>query len=114
MSFSFYIARRYLFSRKSHSAINVISIVSVLGVAVATMALVCTLSVFNGFHSLVASLFTSLDPELKIVPTEGKTFSEDDASLAKVRKLPCVDAVSATLVGHCLGHVQRQASHDNP
>lgn len=102
MSFSFYIARRYLFSRKSHSAINIISIVSVLGVAVATMALVCTLSVFNGFHSLVASLFTSLDPQLKIVPTEGKTFSEDDASLAKVRKLPCVDAVSATLEDHAL------------
>lgn len=102
MSFSFYIARRYLFSRKSHSAINIISIVSVLGVAVATMALVCTLSVFNGFHSLVASLFTSLDPQLKIVPAEGKTFSENDASLAKVRKLPCVDAVSATLEDHAL------------
>ena len=80
MSFPFYIARRYLFAKKSHHAINVISLISVLGVAVATMALVCTLSVFNGFHSLVASLFTALDPELKVMPVEGKTFSDSEAS----------------------------------
>lgn len=79
MSFPFYIARRYLFARKSHHAINVISFISVLGVAVATMALVCTLSVFNGFHSLVASLFTAFDPQLKIVPATGKTFIMEQA-----------------------------------
>ncbi len=97
MPFPFYIARRYLFAKKSHHAINVISAVSVLGVAVATMALVCTLSVFNGFHSLVASLFTALDPELKVVPAEGKTFDEAEAGLDRIKKLPCVGAVSATL-----------------
>ena len=102
MSFPFYIARRYLFAKKSHHAINVISLISVLGVAVATMALVCTLSVFNGFHSLVASLFTALDPELKVMPVEGKTFSDSEASLAHVRKLPCVKAASATLEDRAL------------
>lgn len=102
MSFPFYIARRYLFAKKSHHAINVISLISVLGVAVATMALVCTLSVFNGFHSLVASLFTALDPELKVMPVEGKTFSDGEVSLAHVRKLPCVKAASATLEDRAL------------
>lgn len=60
MNFPFFIARRYLFSKKSTHVINVISSISVIGVAVATMALVIVLSVFNGFHDLVASLFTSL------------------------------------------------------
>ena len=67
MNFPFFIARRYLFSKKSTHAINVISGISVIGVAVATMALVVTLSVFNGFHDLVASFFTSFDPQLKVV-----------------------------------------------
>ena len=73
MNFPFFIARRYLFSKKSTNAINVISAISVVGVAVATMALVVTLSVFNGFHDLVASFFTSFDPQLKVVPMKGKT-----------------------------------------
>jgi hypothetical protein len=73
MNFPFYIARRYLFSKKSTHAINIISGISVGGVAVATMALVVTLSVFNGFRDLVATLFTSFDPQLMVVPAEGKT-----------------------------------------
>ena len=73
MNFPFFIARRYLFSKKSTHAINVISAISVIGVAVATMALVVTLSVFNGFHDLVATFFTSFDPQLKVTPAEGKT-----------------------------------------
>lgn len=77
MNFPFYIARRYLFSKKSTHAINVISGVSVVGVAVATMALVVTLSVFNGFHDLVASLFTAFDPQLKVTPAVGKTAPAD-------------------------------------
>lgn len=102
MSFPFYIARRYLFARKSHHAINVISFISVLGVAVATMALVCTLSVFNGFHSLVASLFTAFDPQLKIVPATGKTFIMGQANIDNVKTLDCVQAVSYTLEDHAL------------
>ena len=60
MNFPFYIARRYLFSKKSHHTINIISGISVCGVALATMALICTMSVFNGFQDMVASLFTAL------------------------------------------------------
>ena len=94
MNFPFYIARRYLLSKKSTNAINVISGVAVTGVAVATMALVVTLSVFNGFHDLVASLFTALDPQLQIVPTEGKTAPADAPALASVRALPQVDVAT--------------------
>lgn len=69
-NFSFYVARRYMFSKKSVGAINVISFISVTGVAVATMALVIVLSVFNGFHDLVASLFTNFDPQIEVVPAK--------------------------------------------
>ena len=91
MNFPFFIARRYLFSKKSTHAINVISGISVIGVAVATMALVVTLSVFNGFHDMVASFFTSFDPQLKIVPVKGKTVPADDPFLTQVKQLPQVD-----------------------
>lgn len=72
MNLPFYIARRYLFSKKKHNAINIISAISVCGVALATMAMVCTLSVFNGFQDTVADLFTVFDPELKVTIAEGK------------------------------------------
>ena len=88
MNFPFYIARRYLFSKKSTHAINIISGISVAGVAVATMALVVTLSVFNGFHDLVASFFTNFDPQIELVPTQGKTAPADDPVLDQVRKMP--------------------------
>ncbi len=74
MGFPFYIARRYLFSKKSHNAINLISAISVCGVALTTLALVCTLSVFNGFQDLVSTFFTAFDPELKITSVNGKVF----------------------------------------
>lgn len=94
MNFPFFIARRYLFSKKSTHAINIISGISVVGVAVATMALVVTLSVFNGFHDLVASLLTAFDPQLKVVPAEGKTAPADDPLLAEIRRLPQVDVAT--------------------
>ena len=97
MNFPFYIARRYLFSKKSTHAINVISGISVVGVAVATMALVVTLSVFNGFHDLVASLFTSFDPQLKVVPVMGKTVPADDPILTKIRQLPQIEVATETV-----------------
>ncbi|MFA6819824.1 MAG: FtsX-like permease family protein [Bacteroidaceae bacterium] len=86
MNFPFYIARRYLFTKKSHHAINIISLISILGVMIATTALVCTLSVFNGFQDLVASCFTNFDPQLKIVPSKGKTFNVADPAIKKIRK----------------------------
>lgn len=97
MNFPFYIARRYLFSKKSTHIINIISGISVVGVAVATMALVVTLSVFNGFHDLVASLLTSFDPQIEIVPTKGKTAPADDPILTKIRNLPQVDVATESV-----------------
>ena len=94
MNFPFYIARRYLFSKKSTHAINVISGISIVGVAVATMALVVTLSVFNGFHDLVASFFTSFDPQLKVTPVQGKTVAADDPILTEIRNLPQVEVAT--------------------
>ena len=94
MNFPFFIARRYLFSKKSTNAINVISAISVVGVAVATMALVVTLSVFNGFHDLVASFFTSFDPQLKVVPMKGKTVAADDPVLTQIRQLPQIEVAT--------------------
>lgn len=94
MNFPFYIARRYLFSKKSTHAINIISGISGVGVAVATMALVVTLSVFNGFHDLVATFFTSFDPQLEVVPVVGKTAPADDPALAKIKTLPEVEVTS--------------------
>ena len=102
MNFPFFIARRYLFSKKSTHVINVISSISVIGVAVATMALVIVLSVFNGFHDLVASLFTSFDPQLKVVPVEGKTAPSDDPILTQIRLLPEVDVATETVEDQAL------------
>jgi len=102
MKVSLYIARRYLFSKKSTHAINVISGISVVGVAVATMALVVTLSVFNGFHDLVASFLTSFDPQLKVTPVKGKTMAADDPVLTKIRELPQVDVATECMEDQAL------------
>lgn len=97
MRFPFYIARRYLFSKKSHNAINVISGVSVCGVALATLALVCTLSVFNGFQDLVQTMFTAFDPELKITSASGKVFDSKDERIQSLRQIPEVEVFSESL-----------------
>lgn len=97
MSFPFYIARRYLFSKKSHNAINVISGVSVCGVALATLALVCTLSVFNGFQDLVTTMFTAFDPEIKITAANGKVFDAQDERIQSLRELPEIEVFSESL-----------------
>lgn len=93
-NFSFYVARRYMFSKKSVGAINVISFISVAGVAVGTMALVIVLSVFNGFHDLVASLFTNFDPQIEVVPVKGKTINADAPELDRIRHLDFVDVAT--------------------
>ena len=97
MDFSFYIAKRYLFSKKSHNAINVISGVSVCGVALATLALVCTLSVFNGFQDLVTTMFTAFDPELKITAVSGKVFDAQDDRIQSLKQMPEVEVFSESL-----------------
>ena len=97
MNFSFYIAKRYLFSKKLHNAINVISGVSVCGVALATLALVCTLSVFNGFQDLVTTMFTAFDPELKITAVSGKVFDAQDDRIQSLKQMPEVEVFSESL-----------------
>lgn len=97
MNYPFFIARRYLFAKKSHNVINVISAISVAGVMLASFALICTLSVFNGFHELVESLFHDFDPELKIVSQTNKFFRADEDRIKRVTELDIIDAYSFTL-----------------
>ncbi len=73
------IALRYLFARKSHSAVNVISMISTAGVAVAAMAMVCVMSVFNGFTDLAAARLSAVDPDVKVTPRSGKVFAGADS-----------------------------------
>ncbi|MDE7388088.1 MAG: ABC transporter permease [Muribaculaceae bacterium] len=91
------IALRYLFSRKSHSAVNVISAVSVAGVALAVAAMVVVLSVFNGFHSLIASRLGELDPQLKVEMVSGRAFDNADSLAAVISELPGVAAATPTV-----------------
>ena len=110
MNIPFYIAKRYLFSKKSHNAINVISAISVCGVALATMALVCTLSVFNGFQDLVATFFTAFDPQLKITAVSGKVFDGEDARVLKLAEMPEIELITRTLEDNAMVKYQdRQA-----
>lgn len=90
MNLPLYIARRYLLAKKSQNAINIISGISVAGVAVGTMALIVILSVFNGFDSIVKALYNSFDPELKITLAEGKTFDPGEHPFDQVFTHPGV------------------------
>ena len=100
--FSFYIARRYLLTKRSHHAINIISGIAIAGVAVATAALVCILSVFNGFQDMVSDLFTAFDPELKVVPAEGKFMKADSPELRELKKNPDIISYSEALEDNAL------------
>ena len=102
MRFSFRIALRYLFSKKSHNAINVISGISSAGVAVGTMALVIVLSIFNGFEQLFTGLFSDFDPQLKITSVEGRYFSTDSPEFVKVRNHPSVAVFSEVILENAL------------
>lgn len=97
MNFPFFIAKRYLFSKKSHNAINVISAISVCGVALATLAMVCTLSVFNGFQDMVATFFTAFDPQIKITSVKGKVFDGSAPVFAEIRSMPEVAVYSESV-----------------
>lgn len=97
MNFPAFVARRYLFSKKSHNVINIISMISVFGVATGTMALIIVLSVFNGFDVLIKGVFSSFDPDLKITPNQGKVFDPNTAAFDSVKNLQWVEVVSGTL-----------------
>ncbi|WP_320054389.1 ABC transporter permease [uncultured Acetobacteroides sp.] len=102
MQLPLFFARRYLFSKKKHTSINIMSMISLVGVAVGAMALVVILSVYNGFDSYVRSLYSTFDPELKITPAEGKFFKYDDALKAKLMAVDGVQTVSRTLEENAL------------
>lgn len=96
------IALRYLLSRKSHAAVNIISAISMAGVAVATAAIVIVLSVFNGFGDLSAAHFRVVDPDLLITPTAGKVFAKADSLAARLEQLPQVAVAMPSLTERAL------------
>lgn len=87
MKLPYYIAKRYLFSKKSHNLINILSGISVAGVTIGAMALIVVLSVFNGLESLISSMYNSFDPDLKIETTIGKTFNINTFPIQKLSKI---------------------------
>ena len=97
MKFPFLIARRYLFAKKSHNAVNIISAISVVGVSVGTIALVIVMSVFNGFEDLTKMLYGAFDPDLKVTVAVGKNFTADPEKLQLLENDPDIVAFSQTV-----------------
>lgn len=102
MRTDFFIAKRYLFAKKSHNVINIISIISVLGVMVGTAGLIIVLSVFNGFSDLVVSLYNSFDPDLKISPVAGKSFDPVMVDYNGLKNIEGVEFISNSLEENAL------------
>lgn len=102
MKLAWKIAKRYFVARKSHHIINIISLVSVIGVAVGTMGLIIVLSVFNGFGDLVLSLYNSFNPDIRITPVKGKTFDPDSSAFPLITAMKEVKAVTFTLEENAL------------
>ncbi len=102
------LALRYLFSAKSHTAINAITVVAALGVAVIAAAMICALSVYNGFEALVADLCSEFDADLTLVPCEGKTFSDTESLRDIILGTEGVETLSATLTEDVLATNDRQ------
>ena len=86
MRFLFHIAWRYLFAKKSHNVINIISTISAIGIALGCMVLVVILSVYNGFDNLIKSLYNSYSPNYIIEAAKGKSFTADEALIGKIRE----------------------------
>ena len=102
MKFPFYIARRYLFAKKTHNVINIISAISVVGTLIVTAALIVVLSVFNGFETMVERMFNSFNPDLKIEIRQGKTFDERNISIEKIKQIPGILFVTRTIEENAL------------
>lgn len=95
---SFEIARRYLFAPKSHNAVNIISLVALCGVAVAAMAMVVVMSVFNGFTDLASGRLSALDPPLLLSPEKGKVIVRADSLAGRLEELPEVKAAMPIII----------------
>jgi lipoprotein-releasing system permease protein len=108
LNLPFFIARRYLVSKKTHNIINLISGISMVGVALGTAALIIVLSVFNGFESVVISLFSVFDPDIEITVNQGKTFHQTDIDAPKIRALPGVVSYTKVVEENALLHYNKQ------
>jgi lipoprotein-releasing system permease protein len=97
MNLPLFIARRYFLSKRKKNFINLISILSMIGVAFSTAALIIVLSVFNGFHNLLSSLYNSFDPEIKIEASRGKSFEVDDKMLSTIKGITGVEIVTEVI-----------------
>ena len=102
MSLPLKIAWRYLVSKKGHQAVNIISIVAVCGVVVATAALICVLSVFNGFRGLIMGKLAMLDPQVAVTATLGKTVNDADSVIQVIQAIPGVERVMPVVEGQAL------------
>ncbi len=91
------IAWRYLLAKKTHAAVNIISLISMVGVAVATAAIVIVLSVFNGFSDLALGHLSVIDPQVKVLPVSGKAISNGDSVAAVVGRLECIESASPVI-----------------
>ncbi len=98
----FLLARRYLFAKKSHNAINIIAWISVLGVATGTFALIVVLSVFNGFDTLISSMFNAFDPNIKITLAEGKFFDSTEVKINTLKQIEGIEQICPVLEENAL------------
>ncbi|MDE5868953.1 MAG: ABC transporter permease, partial [Muribaculaceae bacterium] len=101
-SLSARIAWRYLRTKKSHSAVGAISVVSICGIAVATAAIICVLSVFNGFKSVIADRVDTLAPDVMVTPANGKAFANGDSVAEVIRTIPEVEIAIPTILENAL------------
>ena len=102
MKVSFYIAKRYLFAKKTHNIINIISTISVVGITIGTAALIIVLSVFNGFENLVVSMFNSFNPDLQVTVNVGKNFREEQIPMDKIYAISGISHVTKVLEENAL------------
>ena len=97
MKLAGFIAQRYLFAKKSHNVINIISAISAIGMAVGTAALIIILSVYNGFDSLIKTMMSNVEPDLLITPATGKTFIPDDETFDWIYDQPSIKNMCCVL-----------------
>ena len=102
MNYQLKIALRYLVSKKAHHAVNIISIIALLGVVVTTAALICVLSVFNGFRGLIMGKLAQLDPQVAITASAGKAIEQADSVVRVITAMPGVKAVVPVIEDHAL------------
>lgn len=97
MNLPLFIAGRYLFAKKSHNVINIISAISAIGMAIGTAALIIIISIYNGFDDLVKSTLGDVEPDILVAPAKGKVFIPDSLAFEAIRQDPAVAKVSEIL-----------------